>query len=93
MNKTGLVKYVSDKTLVRRNDLSIIIDVFLKGIKKALESGEKVALQDFGSFYIKEKSARTALNPHTQEVIDVPAKKVVKFRMSKELKKMVNNNE
>jgi DNA-binding protein HU-beta len=93
MNKKDLIRYVSDKTLVKQSDLLIITNTLLRGIKEALEEGEMVSLNDFGSFSVKERKARTALNPRTQEVINVPAKRVIRFKPSMDLKKMVNDNE
>ena len=90
MNKSDLVKYVSDKTKVTENDLSIIFDVFLKGIKNALERSERVTIKNFGSFFLQDRKARTALNPKNQEKIDVPAKTVIKFKSSKKMIDMIN---
>lgn len=90
MNKKDLIRYVSDKTMVKQGDLLIIIDTLLRGIKEALEDGETVSLQNFGSFSIKERKARTAMNPRTQEVINVPAKKVVKFQEARVLRGIIN---
>ena len=90
MNKSDLVKYVSDKTKVTENDLSIIFDVFLKGIKNGLDRSERITIKNFGSFFLVDREARTALNPKNQEVINVPAKTVIKFKPSKKLVDMVN---
>jgi len=90
MNKTDLIKYVSDKTFITERDARIIIDVFVDGMKKGLNNGERIKLQDFGSFFLQERKARTALNPRNQEKLDVPAKTVVKFKSSKKLFDMVN---
>lgn len=90
MNKNDLIKYVSDKTMITVKDAGVIVDVFLNGIKEGLDIGERVKIKDFGSFFLQERKPRTALNPRTQEVIDVPAKKVVKFKSSKGLHDMVN---
>lgn len=90
MNKSDLIKYVSDKTKITERDSSIIIDVFINGLKKGLKDGERVKLKDFGSFYLQERKSRIAVSPWNQEVIDVPAKNVVKFESSKKLVDMVN---
>ena len=45
----------------------------------------------FGSFSVQEKAATTARNPRNpEETIEVPAKKVVKFKISKKLKDLFN---
>jgi DNA-binding protein HU-beta len=90
MNKSDLVKYVSDKTLITERDADIIVNVFLRGIKETLEKGDKVTLKNFGSFFIQERKPRTALNPRNREIVNVPAKKVVKFKSATKLYDMVN---
>ena len=92
MNKSDLVKYVSDKTLITENDAGIIVDVFLDGLKKGLEAGDRVTIKNLGSFYLQERKPRTALNPRNQELIDVPAKTVVKFKSAKKLYDKINGN-
>lgn len=90
MNKTDLVRYVSDKTMITENDAGVIVDVFLDGVKEALEEGNRVTIKNFGSFYLQERKPRTALHPKTQEVIDVPAKKVIKFNSAPKLHNKIN---
>lgn len=91
MNKSDLVKYISDKTLITEKDAGIIVDVLLNGIKEGLYKGERIRLRDFGSFFLQSRKARKALNPRTQQEIDVPAKTVVRFKEAKELHERINN--
>jgi integration host factor subunit beta len=56
-----------------------------------------VELRDFGRFSVKTiKAKHNARNPRTSEIIYVPEKKKVSFKMSKHLKQEINkknNNE
>lgn len=90
MNKSDLVKYVSDKVMITENDAGIIIDVFLRGIREGLDRNERIILKNFGSFFIQERKARDAMNPKTRESISVPSKKVVKFKTAPKLHERVN---
>jgi DNA-binding protein HU-beta len=90
MNKKDLIKYVSDKTRITEIDAGIIINVFLKGIKDGLENGERITLHNFGAFFIQDRKARTALDPRNGKKLNVPSKKVVKFRSSKKVFDLVN---
>lgn len=47
--------------------------------------GDKVVLIGFGSFTPVERAARTGRHPQTSEVIQIKAKKTVKFRPGKKL--------
>ena len=50
-----------------------------------LKNDEKVALVGFGSFSVSERSARSGRNPQTGKTIQIPAKKVVRFKAGAEL--------
>jgi len=90
MNKTDLVKYVSDKIGITEVDSAIIVDVLLDGIKNALKEDMRVKLKNFGSFHIQNRKARIAYDPRNRDKLNVPAKKIVKFIMSKKLVDMLN---
>ncbi|PEA89598.1 hypothetical protein CON71_12955 [Bacillus thuringiensis] len=49
-----------------------------------------VQLVGFGTFKIRERSARTGRNPQTGEEIDIPGGKVPAFKAGKSLNKPVN---
>ena len=52
---------------------------------ESLKKDEKVALVGFGSFSVSERSARSGRNPQTGKTIQIPAKKVVRFKAGAEL--------
>lgn len=66
------------------------MNAFTHALTQALEKGERVALPGLGVFNVKERAARTGRNPRTGEVVQIPAKKVVKFTASKALQTAVN---
>ena len=54
-------------------------------ITDAIAAGEKVALLGFGTFSVSERAAREGRNPQTGEAMNIPAKKVVKFKAGTKL--------
>ena len=58
-------------------------------IYKTLKTEYKIKLDGLGVFQLKDRKARQARNPRTGELVNVPAKKVVKFRVLKDLKEAV----
>ena len=52
---------------------------------RVVKSG-KVSILGFGTFSVKQRAARTGINPLTKEKIKIKAKKVVSFKPSKSLK-------
>jgi len=59
------------------------VKAVLKYIQTKVQSGEEVQLVGFGMFKQVEKVARTGRNPRTGETLEIPARKVVKFKASK----------
>ncbi len=53
---------------------------------------KKLTLPNFGSFRIKESKARIARNPRTGETVQVPDRKVVRFKIAGKLKNLVAVN-
>lgn len=58
-------------------------------ITGTLSKGEKVTLVGFGTFQVMERKASRGRNPQTGEEIQIPAKKVPKFRPGKRLREKV----
>ena len=72
-------------------DLNKVIDIILKEIKETLSRGEGVELRNFGTFRINIQKASIRRNPKTGEKVNVPQKKTIKWKMSRELFKKLNN--
>ena len=72
-------------------DLTKFVEIILEEIKKALKRSEGVEIRKFGTWRIKTQKASIRRNPKTSEKIAVPEKKVVSWKMSKEMFKKMNN--
>ena len=62
---------------------------FTDGVKDALQKGENITLVGFGTYTTVERKARTGRNPKTGEVLRIPAKRTVKFKVGKDLRESV----
>ena len=89
MNKTELVAAVAAKAELSKKDAEAAVAAVFDSVKDALADGDKVALVGFGTFSIKERAARTGLNPRTKETIEIPAAKVPTFKAVSALKDAV----
>ncbi len=78
MNKNDIIESVSSVTCAK-TEAKDSVEMFIKTVKDALKSGERVTISDFGTYYVKFRKARKGRNPKTGEVIDIPPQKVVKF--------------
>ncbi|MBE6720324.1 MAG: HU family DNA-binding protein [Ruminococcaceae bacterium] len=89
MNKTDLVAAVAAKAELSKKDAEAAVSAVFGAITDALADGDKVALVGFGTFDVKERAARTGLNPRTKEKIEIPASKAPAFKAGKALKDAV----
>ena len=72
-------------------DLTKLTDVILNEIKQALRRGEGVELRNFGCYRVKIQKSSIRRNPQTGEKVNVPKKKVITWKMSKEMFKKIND--
>jgi integration host factor subunit alpha len=67
-----------------------IIDSMFEIMKSTLENGDDILISGFGKFYLRNKRARRSRNPATGEDMMLPARKVVVFTASRNLRDVVN---
>ncbi len=72
-------------------DLSKLVDIILNEIKRALRRGEGIEIRNFGSLRIRNQKASIRRNPRTGEKISISPKKVIQWKMSKEMFKILND--
>jgi len=89
MNKAELISEASEKVGITKKEIGNIVDAIMEAIRKALSKGEKVTLVGFGTFRVLNRKARRGRNPQTGEELQIPAKKVPKFRAGKNLREKV----
>lgn len=85
MNKAELVAAVAAKAEVSKAEAQKVLDAVLDVTADALKNGESVQLVGYATLSVVEKAARKGINPATKQVIDIPAKKAVKFKAGAKL--------
>lgn len=88
MNKNELVNAIAEKSGSSKIQAKKALDAFIDATAEALKKGDKVALVGFGTFHVVKRAARKGRNPQTKKEMQIPAKKVVKFRVGSELGKL-----
>ena len=76
---------------VLTRDLSKLTNIILKEISDSLMRNEGVELRNFGTFRTSFQKASIRRNPKTGEKVNVPKKRTIKWKMSKELFKKLND--
>lgn len=85
MNKTDLINAIAAEAGLSKADAAKALNATTAAIAGALKAGGKVSLVGFGTFASVERPARTGKNPRTGEVLEIPAKTVVKFKPGADL--------
>ena len=89
MNKAELVEEMADQTGLTKRTSKEALDAVVSAIIDSLVKEEKVTLVGFGTFQVVSRKARRGRNPQTGEEIQIPAKKVPKFKPGKGLREKV----
>lgn len=85
MNKGELIDAVAKMTLHSKAQTEEMFDAFMAVVQNALTSGDNVQMIGFGTFAVEERAARVGRNPATGAELNIPAKKVVKFKVGSKL--------
>ena len=89
MNKSELIARIAELANLSKVDAKKALDATTVAVKEALKKGDKVQLVGFGTVSVKKVDARKGINPATKKAIQIPAKKVVKFKAGAELAEAV----
>ena len=93
MVKSELVQKLCDMhPNILRRDMDRIVEVIIFEIIGALCRNEAVELRGFGRFKSVTRKARTGKNPKNSETVQIPEKKVMRWKMSKNLYNRLNKN-
>ena len=84
MNKNDLIDKVAGETGLMKKDVCAAVNASC-----TLEGREKVTLVGFGTFQAVDRKARSGRNPQTGERMQIPDKRVPRFRAGKVLKEKV----
>ncbi len=90
MTKRDLVMRISKETGLVQQDVFAIIQKTLDYIIESLAQGETVEFRNFGVFEVRVRKARVGRNPNKPtNVVTIPRRKVVKFKMGRIMKAKV----
>ncbi len=89
--KSDIIKYLSDSypNFIQR-DLAKLVDIILYEMSSTLARDERVEIRDVMTLQTKIQKARISRNPKTLEKVNIPKKKTIHFKMSKEWLKRIN---
>lgn len=85
MNKVELISAIAEKAGMTKVDAKKALEAMVNVAKAEMKNDGKIALVGFGTLAVSERPARKGHNPKTGENIEIPAKKVVKFKPAADL--------
>ena len=92
ITKKELIDRIAERTQAKRVTVKSVIQAFLDEITRELGENNRLEFRDFGVFETRTRAARVAQNPKTLERVDVPAKRMVKFKMGRLMRQNLCNS-
>ena len=89
MNKAELIDMMAGLTKLSKVECKKAIEAFIEAVSRTLKKGKSVVLTNFGTFMVSHRKKRQGINPSTGKKMEIPAKKVPKFKPGKKLKSII----
>jgi DNA-binding protein HU-beta len=92
VTKADIVDIIASATGLTKVETEAVVDGFISTVIQAMKEGKNIEIRGFGSFKVKKRKGRVARNPRTGEQVMVDEHFVPVFKVSKEMKQVVNEN-
>ncbi len=89
MTKNELLSALAEQTGLKKTEVAKTMEALVSTVYKTLKKEKKIKLEGLGILVLRDRKARLARNPRTGEMVKVPAKKVVKLRVTKDMKEAI----
>jgi integration host factor subunit alpha len=89
LTRMDLSEAVFREVGLSRNESAQLVETVLDYMSDALVAGEQVKISSFGTFSVRDKTARIGRNPKTGEEVPITPRRVLTFRPSHLMKDRV----
>ncbi|UCV13793.1 HU family DNA-binding protein [Quatrionicoccus australiensis] len=89
MNRMQMTNTIAAAGGVTKKVAEQQLSALLEGIKSSLAAGEAVTVTDNFTLFVDTRAARIGRNPKTGAPVDIPAKRVIKFKPYKHFRDAV----
>lgn len=93
MNKSELIERLGERCQLQAGQAEEVVNLILNHMRDALVGGNRIEIRGFGSFVVKDYGSYWGRNPKTGEKIWVESKRLPTFKVGKELKERLNNED
>lgn len=90
MTKAELIAAVAEKSELTKKQSESAVKAVIDTITETLANGDSIQLVGFGTFEVRDRAARTGINPRTKKKIQIEATKVPAFKAGRSLKEAVS---
>jgi DNA-binding protein HU-beta len=90
MTKQDMISVMAKEARISKAAAGRALEAYIQAVGGELKQTGKLSLVGFGTFSCVQRKARTGRNPKTGSAINIPSKKVVRFRAGKGLSDVVN---
>lgn len=92
MTKADIVDAISTATGLTKVETEAVVDGFLSTVINAMKDGNNIEIRGFGTFKVKKRKGKIARNPRTGEQVMVEDHFVPVFKVSKDVRRIVDQN-
>jgi integration host factor subunit beta len=92
ITKKVLVNRISERTGQTKVVVKEILQQLLDEVVEELAHGNRLEFREFGVFEVRQRASRQAQNPRTLEKVDVPSRRVVKFKVGRKMRERVGSD-
>jgi integration host factor subunit beta len=86
MIKIDIVKRVAQQLNLKDREALVVVDTIIESIKESIKEHGRMEVRNFGVFQVKQRKPRTGRNPRNKKEYPILPRKVVTFKLGKELK-------
>jgi DNA-binding protein HU-beta len=79
MTRKDLINRVAERFGLKRKEAEAIVKFIFQEIAETVKKGERVSIQGFGAFELRELKERNMVNPRTKEMVKVPRRSKIVF--------------
>ena len=77
---------------ILRRDIDKVLEIIFLEVEEALRGGKNIEIRGFGTYKIIKRKARIGRNPKNSELVQIPKKKAIKWKISKTFFNRLNKN-
>lgn len=92
MSKAAFIEAVLEKIdgKMTKTATVLFVEAVFEAVMDQLRETGDFSLRDFGTFKIVTREARVGRNPRSGEKVDIPSKRIIKFKAAPALEKSIN---